>query len=467
MVDMLKITSPITPKDTGHNLQKQIPTEGVFDLTNTNVVIKMPPTIQTIQKNPFDHGAMSHLSKEVLGPLLESTDNLLESMRKIVVLVNTIEAESGNIPKEFLDKLFISADALLKTLLRRDKDETAFGGVFFDTLRLLSKLENQPKLQGAIALVLKYFDCYINRDNTLEAVVQQSRSLPGVLLKADRAVAEELGSKLELLVSSSKDDPSDNPKEVLKFLKNDYIPVLRKLVQKNDQDQIIRNTVMAIIHNIVRMDKANPKRLDEAITYLNEELKLLTNIPDKNLVELKSQLLEKAREVKTGEGDTDVPALISKVLDKSESTALHKAAQNLLSYMVQSESPVLPIMHFMLPIDFYGNKTYGEFFIDKNCEERKGDAKKAQNIFFTIQSDKIGTFEVDLLAKDQYVELNIKCPENLIESIKSIKTKIREKIEAQGYRMSGYQVSPWQEGQSILERFPKFALRKAGINVKV
>lgn len=463
MADILKITSPIVPRDNVHNLQKQIPTEGVFDLTNPNVIVKSPPSTELTQKNPFEHApTLSQLNKELLGPLLKSTDLLLDSMRKIILMISNANIASGNIPKEFLDKLFVSPDAMLRALLLQEKNETAFSGTLFDTLRLLAKLDNQPKLQNAISLVLKYFDCFINKENGLAAILHQGKNLPGLLFKGDRAVIEELGNRLDFLVETK----SDIQKDIVKFLKNDYIPALRQIVRKYGQDETIRNTVMAIINNIVRVDKGDPERLEEAITNLNDELKMLTNLSEKDLSGLKSQLLQGAQKIKAEEGGNDLASLLMKALDRSESPVLNKAAQNLLTYMVQNESPVLPIMHFMMPIDFYGERTYGEFFIDKNCEERKGEAKEARNIFFTIQSDKYGTFEVDLLAKDQFVELSIRCPEKLIDTVRNIKATLREKVEGQGYRLGGYQVSAWQEGQSILQKFPKFAIRRAGVNVK-
>lgn len=463
MADILKITSPIAPRENIHNTNRQIPTEGVFDLTNPNVIIKAPPSPVITHKNQFEQGAMAHLSKELLGPLLKNTDALLDTMRKIVLMINNTSTTTGTIPKEFLEKLFIKPEQMLESLITNEKNETAFGGPFFDILRLMAKLDNQPRLNTAIVSVLKYFDCFINKENTLDTIIHQGKSLPNQLFKTDRVVVEEAQKTLGLLVENK----GENSKEIIKFLKNEYIPVLRQIVQKYNQDQSIRNQVMGIIHNIVRVDKGEPKRLEDASSNLVEELKALTNLSDKDLVDLKVQLMKKATESKPEVEDKDVATLISKALEKSEPIAINRVAHTLLTYLVQSESPVLPIAHYVMPIDFHGDKTYVEFFVDKDCKERKGDAKDSRNIFFTIQSEKHGTFEVDLLARDQYVELFIKCPENLLENVKNIKTILREKIEGQGYRLAAYQVGPYKEGLSILERFPKFAIRKAGINVKV
>ena len=169
----------------------------------------------------------------------------------------------------------------------------------------------------------------------------------------------------------------------------------------------------------------------------------------------------------TKKEDSDMATLLSKALDKSSPAKLSGAAQNLLLYMVQSESPMLPLLHFMIPLRFLDEDTYGEFFIDKECKETKGDAKQATNIFFTIQSDLYGTFEVDLLARDGSIDLDIKCPKELQRGVKETKSRLKELIEAQGYRLMGYQVGEYEESKTILKRFSQLAGRKAGIDVKI
>jgi hypothetical protein len=135
--------------------------------------------------------------------------------------------------------------------------------------------------------------------------------------------------------------------------------------------------------------------------------------------------------------------------------------------MVQSESPMIPMMHFTIPFRYLDENTYGEFFVDKDCKERKGDAKSAKNIFFTIQSDKYGNFEVDLLIRDKRIDLDIRCPDLLLSSLRETRGRWKEIIEEQGFRLGNYEVGVYQGSRTIMQRFPKLALRKVGIDVKV
>ncbi len=163
----------------------------------------------------------------------------------------------------------------------------------------------------------------------------------------------------------------------------------------------------------------------------------------------------------------DLAALLSESMGKSAPLKVNNLAQNLLMNLVQSESPLLPLLHFTIPFRFMDENTYGEFIVDKDCSERRGDAKEAKNIFFTIKSDKYGNFEVDILARDNIIDLDIRCPDDLVAPIKEIRDKWKDIIEEQGYRLARYHVGVYQESQTILLRYPKLAYGKAGLDVKV
>jgi hypothetical protein len=135
--------------------------------------------------------------------------------------------------------------------------------------------------------------------------------------------------------------------------------------------------------------------------------------------------------------------------------------------MLQSESPIMSLIHYMIPLRFLDENTYGEFFIDKNKKDGKNKEKTANNIYFTIQSDKYGDFEVDLIEKDKRIDLSINCPETLLSSVRGIKSSLRTMIEEQGYSLGNYEVGIYSSNKKIVKRFPKLAQRKVGFDVKI
>lgn len=536
MVDILKITSPISIKNKVQNIPSKLPTDAIFDITNPNQVVQgQLPKAKGVDEESGKQSLLKNLNKEIFEPLLHSTRAQADGVRKLVLMAKFFETPSGILSETFLDRVFVKPQEMLGELLTREKGATIFTGEFFDSLRMLAKLEGQPKLKEAIVSILKYFDCYVNQENSLKAIVKQSQDLIHKLPKTGVQTLQEQVETLDTMVKLStmakqnalsdrsstvnitksdildemantgKTVPSDktvsqvhkpldlngimkqdkeSQAEIKTYLKNEIIPELGKIAKRHQGSEKIYNQVMAIVHNIVRYDKADPKLLEEAIFQLGDTLKPLTNLTDEDIIEMKKLVFENAieeqnlgdkqiNEKKTlekygfGAEETDMAALLSKAMDKAGPSKIGSVAQNLLMNLVQSESPMMPLMHFTIPFRYMEENTYGEFFVDKDCKERKGDAKTAKNIFFTIQSDKYGNFEVDLLARDKKIDLDIRCPDILLNQVKETRNKWKEIIEEQGFRLATYQVGVYQESQTIVQRFPKLALRKVGIDVKV
>lgn len=551
MVDILKITSPISIKNKVQNLPSKLPTDAVFDISNPNQVIKEQlPKTKNVDEESGKQSLLKNLNKEIFEPLLHSTRAQADGLRKLVLMARFFETPGGMLSESFLDRIFVRPQEMLGELLSREKGATVFTGEFFDSLRMLTKLEGQPRLREAIVSILKYFDCYVSQENSLKAIVKQSQTLAQKLTKAEAQILQEQIETLDTMVklgvmkrqgataaiarqSAGPDlpaypnDPANpgrfadpagfaskqatNPgspagqansapadagleslmvqdkesrAEIKAFLKNELIPNLGKIAKRHQGSEKIYNQVMAIVHNIVRYDKADPKLLEEAVFQLGDDLKLLTNLTDDDIVEMRKLVFESAiKEQLPGDkknierstpdkfgpepDDADMASLLSKALDKAGPAKVGSVAQNLLFNMVQSESPLIPLLHFMIPFRYMEENVYGEFFVDKDCKGRKGDAKSAKNIFFTIQSDKYGNFEVDIMARDKRIDLDIRCPDVLLNPVKETKAKWKEIIEEQGYRLSGYQVGVYKESQTIMQRFPELAVKKVGIDVKV
>lgn len=525
MVDILKITSPVSQiKNKVQNVPSKLPTDAIFDITNqTQVITEQLPKAQSADEESGKQSLLKNLNKEIFEPLLHSTRAQADGVRKLVLMAKLFETSSGILSESFLDRIFVKPQEMLSELLTREKGATIFSGEFFDSLRMLAKLEGQPRLKEAVVSILKHFDCYVNQENSLKAIIKQGENLLRKLPKAEAQVIrqqiEDLDTmvklssmtrqnaitsqrtveKLDVMIGEDKAVQTktsvldldsiikldkESQAEIKAYLKNQLIPELGKVAKRHQGSEKIYNQVMSIVHNIVRYDKAEPRLLEEAVFQLGDNLKPLTNLLDDDIVEMKKlvfdnaiqeqELAEKqAVEKKTMEKfgidseKKDLASLLSSALDKSGPAKINSVAQNLLLNMIQSESPIVPLLHFMIPFRYMDENTYGEFFVDKDCKERKGNAKSAKNIFFTIQSDKYGNFEVDLLVKDKQIDLDIRCPDILVNPVKDTRAKWKGIIEEQGFRLANYQVGVYQESQTILQRFPGLAVKKVGIDVKV
>lgn len=472
MTEILKIISPVDVKNKIQSTPKTHP-DAIFDLSEPDGLSKDGEKIVKNEEESSRQELLRHLNKEIYLPLLNQTKIQADSLRKLVLYARLFQVSSDVITEEFFNEFFFLPKELLGELLNREEAATLYKGDFFDALRSLAKMENQPRLLDSIATLLKHFDCYVNQKQSLQSIIAGGHHLKDMVIKRDSAIIGEQIEMLESLLESGRGDY----KEVSNFLKKSFIPVLRNIATGYAPADKVNDAILSVIHHIVRYDKANFEMLQEAFADFAEELRpLLDHITSGDIDYLRDALSKDAKIAKEdaegkisiqAEDEKDMAALLSKALDKSSPAKISSAAQNMLLHMIQSESPMQPLLHFMIPLRFRHEDTYGEFFIDKECKEKKGEAKQATNIFFTIQSDLYGTFEVDLLAKDQYIELDIKCPGELIGAVEDVKSQFRDSIEEAGYRLSGYSVEEYKESRTILKRFPELKNRRAGIDIRI
>ena len=520
-MDSIKITSTVsTPKVTDIP-SKHTPSDSIFDIKNLDNAVKIEPVSENYQKESFRETLFQNLQKEILKPLMNSTTAEADALRKLVLISALFESSAGAIPKELLDGLFINSQDLLSELLLRDKTDSIFKGSFFDSLRSLAKLEGYPQLKDAIVSILRHYDAYVNRNQTLNGIFLEASRLLMTLPSKERALLEQQLIKLESVLSqvNGKEQPNQelqnlislkaaqngklgdqlqqrlsrienllssknlNYQEIQQLLKNETIPALRQILQSQAYSDKTYQSVATIIDHIVRYDKGNPEQLEAAVLRFSQALKPLSNLTDSDIVDMKNQLFLHAKEAEIlserlesssrnpGEGEKVALAqLLEQALDEKNSSKIINSAQNLLETMVRNESPIFTIMHFLIPLRFLDENSYGEFFVDKDPTAKKGEKGNAENatdIFFTIQSDRYGNFEVELLARDKNITLNIKSPAPLVETLKSTREQLKTIVEEQGYSLTGYGVGEYLQSQTILQRFPKLAFRKVGLDVSI
>lgn len=519
-MDSIKITSTVsTPKVTDIP-SKHTPSDSIFDINNLDNTVKIEPVSENYQKESFRETLFQNLQKEILKPLMNSTTAEADALRKLVLISELFESSAGAIPKDILDGIFINSQDLLSELLLRDKTDSIFKGAFFDSLRSLAKLEGYPQLKDAIVSILRHYDAYVNRNQTLNGIFLESSRLLMTLPSKERALLEQQLIKLEAVLSKSNGIEQPNQElqnlinlkaaqngklgdqleqrlarienllqsknlnylEIQQLLKNETIPALRQILQSQAYSDKTYQSVATIIDHIVRYDKGNPEQLEAAVLRFSQALKPLSNLTDSDIVEMKNQLFRHAKEAEIlaerlesssrnpGEGEKVALAqLLEQALDENNSSKIINSAHSLLETMVRNESPILTIMHFLIPLRFLDENSYGEFFVDKDPAKKgeKGKAENATDIFFTIQSDRYGNFEVELLARDKNITLNIKSPAPLVETLKSTREQLKTIVEEQGYSLAGYGVGEYTQSQTILQRFPKLAFRKVGLDVTI
>ena len=210
----------------------------------------------------------------------------------------------------------------------RIKTDSIFKGTFFDSLRALAKLEGYPQLKDAIVSILRHYDAYVNRNQTLKGIFLETSRLLMSLPSRERALLELQLQKLEnVLINSNRDEsgvaknqtsqelqniinlkatqngkPGNqleqrlsrieallnnknlNYQEIQQLLKNDTIPVLRQILQSQAYSDKTYQAVATIIDHIVRYDKGNPEQLEAAVLRFSQAMKPLSNLTDNEIL---------------------------------------------------------------------------------------------------------------------------------------------------------------------------------------
>ncbi|WKY45553.1 hypothetical protein Q5O14_05535 [Eubacteriaceae bacterium ES2] len=507
LVDSIKITSTAPSPKVTDMPSRNGGSDAIFDILNPEVGIKVEELGNDASKDSFKEALMQNLQREILKPLKNNTTLEADTLRRLVMMSRLFGSSTGAIPKELLDGIFLDTQDLLSELLMRDKTETIFKGTFFDSLRTLSKLDGYPQLKDAIVSVLKYFDAYVNKNQSFKAILSETINLMNSLTQSQKEALTAQLSKISIMLSSQNGGnnqqslierleslikgsqvPNLNNADLLsqldKLLKNEMIPTLGNLMRSASTTEKQYQAINSLLNQIVRYDKGSADNLEAAILRLADALKPLSNLSNAEILDMKNQVFNHAREAEIlynrlntakspgMDGDRiaekhEIAQLLQNALDSATASKLQLTAQALLETLVRNESPIFPLMHFLIPFRFLDNDTYGEFFIDKDPSDNSAEGEEATDIFFTIQSDRYGSFEVFMKVRSTIIEMDIKSPAPLVEVLQTNQDKIKTIIEEQGFRLSNYSVDEFKESQSILKRFPKLALRKVGLDVRI
>lgn len=446
-------------------------------------------------KKMLDNEAGNQVLRQMLGrtamaPLLrDGTDTAYQLQRMVSMLqmgISTPEVSGADAIKNLLGSLFASPDQLTALLTQQEAAATLFKGEPFDILRdMLTQFAGNPNVKQNIAGLLKSFEFHVNLENSIKTILYQCENLLDFMFSKDR---EQFGQYLDdlskMLLKQQKEatgpgaSPYESaqlgaePKEAAAILKNNLLPLLGEIVVKYYQSESIRDMVMVVVHNLVRVDKGTPEALQESVTELTDALGRLANLGDDFAADLIDALRESAGQAKLAENG--VMAKIAETIASALRTVGNnpnaiRQAEHLLMSMLQNQSSLMNLLHFILPLELPGTgKVYAEMYVDPDSEEaRRGKEESGRKIFLAAQSERHGTVELCFWESGERVELSMWCPGPLVEPLKTLKRPLGDLMLYHGYTLTTFDVGELERPHSVMQVFPKLTQRKVGIDVKI
>ncbi|MCL2068774.1 MAG: hypothetical protein FWH00_02645 [Oscillospiraceae bacterium] len=496
MADITKITTPMIPKENIGNKFKPV-SDQAFDLSDPARISKSEEGARI--REQWEAPPDSNMGRAMLAPLLRETVELIHVFHKMVSLlqmgISTSEVMENPEMKQLLESLFVPSDQLIASLLEQDKSAVLFKGNAFDILRdIFLKFPENPKVRDAVVELLKTYEYNVNAENSTRSALQSCYNLLGYLFSRDREQFEKYLDGLARMLlpkeaaekpaqtadrtpeRAPQEAPTPGPRETAMILKNNLLPLLGEIVVKYNQNTNIRDIVMNVVHNIVRVDQGSPEELKQAVEKLLGELRQVANMPRGFEQELLESVMKSAGEAKNvhNEWMDKMANILAGALSSTElPAATVRSAEMLLFSMLQNQSSMMDILHFVLPMQTPGGDfVTAELYVDPDSDERSkrsggDDGEASRKMFLAFESEGHGAFELAFLQTGRYVDFSMWCPRHLVSDMKLLRRSIFDMMAVHGYTPGSFSVDELVGRKSVAQVFPNLLNRKVGVDVRV
>ena len=91
-MDSIKITSTVSTPKINDVPSKHTPSDSIFDINNLDVDVKIKTHIRKFSEGELQRYSLQNLQKEILKPLLNSTNAQADALRKLVLISELFES---------------------------------------------------------------------------------------------------------------------------------------------------------------------------------------------------------------------------------------------------------------------------------------------------------------------------------------------------------------------------------------
>lgn len=147
----------------------------------------------------------------------------------------------------------------------------------------------------------------------------------------------------------------------------------------------------------------------------------------------------------------------------------------LASGLLSSPGVFSPLLHFLVPLEADGLRGYGELWADPQADDVIKDKKSSKNesdepgnhIFMCFDVEDTGYFELEIISKNNNLNILLLCPENLTKAFEPLKNTIPEIARSNGFTVNSATVDAVVKRRELNEIFPKLNEKRFDLNVKI
>ncbi len=496
MADILRVSFPGSEK-TYINPSKVPPeVSSPFNLVDLARVVK--PHADDAMMQQGNNQLEQSEAPAILQEMLKDPKVTVGFLRNIFMLEEIFRLLPGNNAvvtdelQELFNKLMLKPETLLEELLKQSSSASKFQGDAFSLLRGLEQ-GSDMRMKEAVASFLKAFSGSQSMSDIMRSVANNLRYLG----ENQQALKDLSGKFLALADSFSKANPSD-----FESLKGQALELLKQQSGSLLNSPSLQKVSAILIYNLSRFQDNKdflPQSLERLSNVLTREgewaQSLLRDLTGKlENTELKNTLFnilygdkpnyseflrELLSSLSSGAASSGAENSSSKVMDAlvgilikegrlaDLQLASDEKIDDIITSLLSSPCNYTPLLHFVIPLDFFDMRAFAEMWVDNNPEYSSGeDRDDEQHLLIAFEIEGIGSFETEIYTSGKDMQVLILCPERHIEAFSVMKKSLSKIVSQSGYRLKDCRIDELVRGRSLMEVFPDLPHRRLGLGVK-
>ncbi len=474
MPDMLKITTPILPKNYVNSVKpNQQPSQDVFNLVDLTRVTKPNERGETPDNNALNLATQQE-AKHALGALLKDPGLAISSLKRLLLMsamLVTLNGEKYAGQAEInglIKSLMLTEQDLLTEIFSQQQGISSFQGEFFDALRSLLSGTSNTEFKDSIGALLKAITGRVYAGDILDSIGINLEKYAELMRSVPEAydALHDLSTNFKAL-SGLGTEPDT---KMFTELKDALINVLRELNSSIYASDKTMNLTALIVYNLSKFvnDKDEINAAFENFSrFLPEESRasyrkaledyLAAAVKQSDSAALQSKVIGKLSEI------------ISQHLDGRMNTpAAMQEINNILQSLATAPTAFTPLLHYILPLEDGNSSALAELWVDPDAsrENTSGSQNNAVKIFFVSDVEGVGHFELEMLVADYHIDLYMFCPADYTDFFKGYKERISQLCKNTAYTFSNISIEPLVKERRLDEVFTKLSVRRSGIDAR-
>lgn len=367
-------------------------------------------------------------------------------------------------------KLFrMDGESFRQFFLTQMESGNRFSGPLLSLLRQAYQTIPSEGVRQDILGFLKRYSDFSSTDHIGRTMMQILKQLPDYLPKSWHDRLLDMTARLENGLEAGTRG------ENLKLLQGEIVPYLGNYVERTHDLGTARSLLRLLVLNITRYENGGEEGLLSAFRQLSgygDVLEGLNRLDDASLL----KLLRENPFTQASQQDVfseRLASLAQYALRGECGSQVQEAFQEIIRAILINESVYMPLRHGLLPMEWDGKMSYGEFWVDPDAqdEEKGSEAGKNQEgkiqFLFKMDIQNLGFLEMALGAIDSQVDLSVYGPETMSRHGEVIAQDIREILKSHGLDGKSIRVIKEEKPLAITDVFPHLFEGKRSVNVKI